>query len=323
MLEKGENNLVEWIRGHVTSVPRDGVLIDIGDDMAMLELGSERLLVASDMLMDGVDFDARIHVPERIGRKAIAVNLSDCAAMAARPAFALVSVALNDAWGMDEARRLFAGMQEIASKFGCIIVGGDTNSWSQPLAIDVTLLARPIEGIEPVRRSGALPGDALYVSGPLGGSLAGHHLDFVPRVRAAEALARILGADLHAMMDLSDGLSTDGHRMAAASGCGLLLEAAALTHAASDAARRNIGDSGRQVLDHVLNDGEDFELLFAARRGRLERLAAGEIERLTAAGLDEGFPMRIGEVIEARDVCLRHSDGRLAPIQAQGWQHFR
>lgn len=322
-MQKGEDNLVEWIAARIADTKRTDVLIDIGDDMAHLSATPDGWLASSDMLMDGVDFDAAVHTPEQIGRKAIAVNLSDCAAMAVEPRFVLVSVALNEAWSMDQARRLFEGIKAIADEFGCRIVGGDTNSWSYPLVIDVTILARPYPGIPPIRRSGARVGDEVYVTGPLGGSLAGHHLTFVPRVAAAKALAGLLGADLHAMMDLSDGLSTDGHRLARASSCGILLDRASVEKLATQAAR-DVAAAGRgRVLDHVLNDGEDFELLLIAAPGRIDRLAATPGDRLRHAGLDVGYPRKIGEIVSGHGVFLQNESGNREPVPPGGWQHFR
>ena len=284
--------------------------IGIGDDMAMLRIGGVDVLVTADMLMDGVDFEASKHAPERIGRKAMAASLSDCAAMAVRPRFALVSVALPNSWTMTQARRLFRGLEAMARRHGCLVVGGDTNSWSKPLVIDVMIVAEPWKGVRPVRRDGMRPGDAVYVTGHLGGSLLGHHLDFEPRVGEARRLAKKLGPRLHAMMDLSDGLSTDGHRMAAASGCGIEFDSAALKSVASEAARRTSASDGGALLDHVLNDGEDFELLCAA-----EPRAASRV-RLESAWT------QVGVAIDQRGLWLREATGRPRRIRQGGWEHW-
>lgn len=312
---KSEDALIEWIRAR--SVARDAsILLGIGDDMAMVRTGPEVLLTA-DMLMDGVDFDSARHAPDEIGRKALAVSLSDCAAMAVRPRWAVVSVALPDAWGMAEARGLHTGIERLAEEFEVRIVGGDTNSWKQPLVIDVTVLAEPWADIAPVTRSGMRPGDAIWVSGPLGGSLSGHHMSFRPRVREARALGAHYGNALHAMLDLSDGLSTDGHRMASASGCGIILEERQLHEAASDAAKEAARGDLEAIVKHVLDDGEDFELLFAVAGDAGEPPAVPNSDGARAARF-----VRIGVATGEPGLRVRGGDGTLRDVEAGGWQHF-
>lgn len=330
-MKKGEDNLVAWLAerfggkgsGHdpaagASSGSADrGVVIGIGDDMAWVAGGDSGVLLTADMLMDGVHFDTSVHGPEEIGRKALAVSLSDCAAMAVRPCYVVVSLALPEAWTMAQAQALFLGMEPLAEAFGCTIIGGDTNSWAAPLVVDVTVTARPYEGVAPVRRDGARPGDELWVTGRLGGSLRGHHLTFQPRVVEAHWLAGHLGASLRAMMDLSDGLSTDAGRMATASGCGLELDATALERVASDAAAEASQEDGRSVADHVLNDGEDFELFFAAAPGVMDKL------RVDADDPALEICSQIGVVVEGPGVWLLAADGSRQRIEPRGWQHFR
>jgi len=307
-MSKGEDRLIRWI-ARQCPIGR-GVAIGIGDDMASVRVGRRELLITVDMLMDGVDFDTRRHPPQRIGRKALAASLSDCAAMAVRPRYALVSVALPEEWTLRQANQLYRGLSATARAFECGIIGGDTNSWRRPLVIDVIVLAEPWPGTRPVRRSGMRPGDAVCVTGTLGGSIAGHHLDFTPRVAEAHALAGRLGRKLHAMMDLSDGLSTDADRLAAASGCGIELFEQALLASASAAARRLARRDGRSVLEHVLNDGEDFELLFAADPSGLPRIALN-------------CPWRqVGMATAGRGVWLRSASGRRR-LRRGGWEHWR
>lgn len=308
-MSKSETKLIRWITQRISG-PARGVSIGIGDDMAALRFARPDVLLTADMLMDGVDFDASRHSPERIGRKAVAASLSDCAAMAVRPRFALVSVALPNAWTMTQGQRLFRGLDDMALQHGCRIVGGDTNGWSKPLVIDVLIAAEPWKGIAPVRRDGMRPGDNVYVTGVLGGSLRGHHLDFAPRVREARRLAAHLGAQLHAMMDLSDGLGMDGRRMAAASRCGIELDEAALESVASPDAQRASASDGRSLLDHVLNDGEDFELLCAVDAHAAPPLRLGC--RWT----------RIGVATRRSGVWLRGAAGRLRRLPRGGWEHW-
>src|SRR5262249_45919156 len=171
--------------------------------------------------------------PRLVGRKAMAVNLSDIAAMAGRPVGAVVSVGLPRQGGRGLAEELFYGLREMADAFKTAIVGGGTNSWGGALVIPVTIPGQST-GRGPVTRSGARPGDWLLVTGPLGGSIRGKHLTFTPRVR--EALQLHAAADLHAMIDISDGLAADVNHICEESHCGAVLDAEALPIA--DAARR-------------------------------------------------------------------------------------
>jgi len=262
----GEFAYIEWLRKRTPTHPR--VLIGPGDDCAALAPGTRPLLVTTDMLMDGTDFLLAEVDPRRIGRKAMAVNLSDIAAMAGVPIAAVVSVALPQITNARKlAEELYLGMREMADRFQVPIVGGDTNSWDGKLVISVTLFGEATERGS-VRRNGAKPGDWLYVTGPLGGSILGRHLDFMPRI--AEALALHEAVDLDAMIDISDGLSADLHHILEESGCGATLDADAIPiH--PDAILRS-QSSGRPPLEHALTDGEDFELIFAVSPEQIHRV---------------------------------------------------
>jgi thiamine-monophosphate kinase len=294
----GEDDLIRLFREHLPAADRG---VPFGDDMAGIV--DAKLLWSTDMLMDGVDFDSSLHAWRLIGRKALAVNLSDCAAMAARPVSALCGLCLDRRVAPADALDLLLGAQEIAAEFGCAIVGGDTNSWDKPTVIAFTIAGACQAGNPPVLRSGALPGDGLWVSGRLGGSLLGRHLSFTPRVELALRLHRELPP--HAMIDISDGLARDAWRMCEASGCGVELDAALLGGVVHADAHKMAADDGREPLDHVLNDGEDFELALA-----LPAQAAGE-----AFGLH-----RVGTFVTRRDLRLV-ANGQARPIAPGGWQH--
>ncbi|UCF32611.1 MAG: thiamine-phosphate kinase [Phycisphaerales bacterium] len=299
-----ELEFVQWLQARG---PRESpVELGIGDDMAIVQTSAGQVLLASDMMLDGVHFDSSRHDLRLIGRKAVACNLSDCAAMAVKPLASTVSVAWPRDRSPDDAKKLFEGMDEIAREYGLALVGGDTVSWDQPLAIDVSIAGVPYEGIKPVTRSGARVGDILYVTGPLGGSVhSGHHLTFTPRVREARALAEALGSRLHAMMDLSDGLALDLHRLCQASGVGAIVEERRLEAVISEAATAAAANSGRTAIDHALSDGEDFELLFTVK---------GEIE----SGEVPVFPL--GRITD-RGVYLYRVDGQAEPLEPRGFLH--
>ena len=289
-----ESDFLDHLRRTAAVDPR--VPIPIGDDLAALNWpAGQLLLVGADQVLDGVHVDARVHSPRAIGVKAMNRNLSDCAAMACVPVAALVTLALPRGGGETVAREIVEGCRAAGAAFGCAVVGGDTGSWAGPLAVGVSILGRSA-GLSPVTRGGARPGDKLFVTGPLGGSLLGRHLTFTPRVDLALELAARF--ELHAMLDLSDGLSRDLPRLCAASGVGAMLDASRVP--IHDDARRMPGE--RSPLEHALHDGEDYELLFAA------------------ASCDHPRAIEIGEVLPGAGVWLR--DGASAtPLVALGWEH--
>jgi thiamine-monophosphate kinase len=196
-------------------------------------------------------------------------------------------------------------LRELADEFDTAIVGGDTNSWDGPLVISVTLLGEP-SPCGPVRRSGARVGDWLMVTGPVGGSIQGKHLDFTPRVR--EGLALASEVSLHAMIDVSDGVAADVAKLCAESGCGAVIRAADIP---ISAAARSMADA-KTPLEHALGDGEDFELVFAVtpEDGR-SLLARQPISGITLAA--------IGECV-AGGLWLEESDARRA-LEAAGYVH--
>jgi thiamine-monophosphate kinase len=267
--DKGEWALIDWIRGRTRLDPR-AVPLGPGDDMAIVRLaGESECLVTVDALVEGTHFDLAKATPREVGYKALAASLSDAAAMAALPVCAVAWVALPNGRDMAFAKEICRGLADAAQRFDCPIVGGDIVSGSGPLSVGTALVARA-DGIEPVRRSGAKAGDWLFATGELGGSVLGRHLSFVPRVAEARLLARTVM--LHAMIDLSDGLSTDLGHLCEESGVGAEVEAEAVPISAD--ARRLSETDGRPALEHALNDGEDFELLFAVGPEDGERLVA-------------------------------------------------
>ena len=308
---KGEWQLINWIRNR-TRLGCRRVPLGPGDDMAILALAREdRCLLTVDALVEGTHFDLSNATPRQVGYKALAVSLSDAAAMAALPVAAVAWVALPEGRSMAFAREISRGLADAARRFDCPIVGGDIVSGRMPLSVGTALVAREA-GIRPVRRSGARPGDALFVTGDLGGSLLGRHLSFVPRVAEARRLARAVR--LHAMIDLSDGLSTDLAHLCEESGVGAEVEARAVP--ISRNARRAARADGRPPLAHALDDGEDFELLFA--------VGPKDAKRLLARSPLKGLRLsHIGRIIKGRRMTLLGMDGRRTPLEPRGWEHFR
>jgi thiamine-monophosphate kinase len=297
-----EFHYIRWLRSRTTADPR--VLVGPGDDCAVLAAPTRPLLVTTDMLMDGTDFILAEVGPRCAGRKAMAANLSDIAAMAGVPTAAVVSVALPRA-SRDLAEQLYLGLRDVADAFGVSIVGGDTNSWDAPLAISVTAFGEATDR-GAVLRSGAKPGDWVFVTGPLGGSIRGHHLDFTPRVR--EALALHAAVELRAMCDISDSLAADLNHILEESRCGAVLFADAIPVSA-DAVELG-RTSGKSPLQHALGDGEDFELVFTVSPADGERL----LRAPPVAGL-----AKIGECVESE--LWLEVDGKRERLQATGWVH--
>ncbi len=283
------------------------MLLGPGDDTAVLRAPpGVPWLVTTDMLLEGSHFVLADAGPRRVGRKAMAVNLSDIAAMAGRPVAAVASVGLPRQGGEKLAEELYLGLREMADAFDTALVGGDTTSWTGPLVIAVTLLGEATAK-GPVTRGGARPGDWLLVTGAVGGSIRGQHLDFTPRVR--EALLLHEQAALHAMIDVSDGLAADVGHICAESGCGAVLRAEAIPIAPAASAMAD----GRSGLDHALNDGEDFELVLALPAPEAERL----LQDQPLAGLTL---VHIGECLGEPGLWLEEA-GQRRLLEPRGYVH--
>ena len=302
---RGEFGLIAWIRERSKAGGR--VPLGIGDDCASLNFspGAE-VLVTTDMLMDGRHFRLAEVGAEAVGYKALAVNLSDIAAMAGVPVAAFVAVALPRGGAVEVAKELHAGMAPLAERFGVTLAGGDTNAWDGPLVVTVTLVGEATpRGV--VRRSGAQPGDAILVTGPLGGSLTRRHLHPTPRIAEALALAEV--ATIHAMIDISDGLASDlGHILDESGGLGATLDAASTP--IHDDARAMGGDP----LDHALHDGEDFELCLTLSQNEANRLLADPPPGVTLH--------RIGTIEVEAGLRLRRPDGSISSLAAKGFDHL-
>ena len=300
-----EFSLIEWIRAQASDLPR--LTIGIGDDTASIRFPNPSdCLVTSDMLIEGVHFSLPPTTPRDIGRKVLAVNLSDIAAMAGNPLAAVISVALSRNGAMDFARELHQGLLELADEFGVALAGGDTNIWDGPLVVSVTLLGETTEK-GPVRRTGARVGDWIMTTGCFGGSLSGKHVSFQPRV--TEALLLHDTVTLHAMIDVSDGLAADLHPILDESNVGAVLYEQAIPIA--DASQR-INDE-ISALEHALGDGEDFELLFS--------VSPDDGRRLLADPPVDVLLSHIGEILEAGCRDLADAAGNRKPLPRAGWVH--
>ena len=310
MSATNEFGLIEWFREN--SATNDRVRLGIGDDTAIVDVfnrsesNSSETLVTVDMLMEGVHFTCPPATGFQVGRKALAVNLSDIAAMAGRPTAAVVSVAINRKHGPEFAQEVHRGLQELANEFNVAVVGGDTNVWDKPTVISVTQFGEVTER-GAVQRSGAKPGDWIIVTGELGGSIHGKHLNFTPRV--LEALALHEAADIHAMLDISDGISSDLLHILKESGIGARIDAGALP--ISEAVSQTNDD--RSPVQHALDDGEDFELLFTVSPEDGKRL-------IIEAPIDIRLS-KIGEINSDSDCILISPCGTDLSLTRGGWEH--
>jgi len=300
-----ELDFIDWICSR-SEFDRARVPLGPGDDSAVINCGDEHILVATDQVLDGVHFILAEHGPEAVGRKAMARNLSDLAAMAAMPLGAVAAVALPKGATRSDAEGIYCGLRNVGDEFDCPLVGGDVGSWSGPLSVCVTVFGRPSAG-GTILRSGALAGDAVCVTGALGGAWRSpRHLDFTPRIAEAVSLARQY--DLHAMIDISDGLAADLGRLCTASGvAGEVVAADVPIHGDVQ------GDSTEARLAAAMGDGEDYELLFtipAAQAGQL----------LACQPLDVAVS-RIGSIAEGSKLSLILPDGSREELMPQGWEH--
>ena len=299
----GEVGLIARLRRRL---PPGGASVEtgIGDDAAVVRVPgagrTTRLLLACDMLVEGVHF-LRRRVPARwIGWKALAVNVSDIAAMGGEPRWAVVSLGLPPSTAVRLVEELYGGLARCARRFGVAIVGGDTVR-APRLTIDVAI-AGTADARRIVRRSGARPGDVLFVTGRLGGSYkSGAHARFTPRLFESRQLLRRVR--VRAMMDLSDRLASDLWQMSRASGVRLRVEAARIPVAAAAG-----------TVYHALMDGEDFELLFAVRPSDAARVPR-RLGRCPVTRIGTATRRGIG-------VELEGADGRLKPLRPSGFRHF-
>lgn len=304
-----ETDFLNWLRDKLP--PHPNPLLGPGDDAAVLGLaGDPRCVVTTDMLNEGVDFVADDCDWRLVGRKALAVNLSDLAAMAARPVAAFVSLSLPRHDALATAQQLYEGLMPLAEEFEIAIAGGDTNTWDGGLVISITAIGE-VTGRGPLLRSGACAGDAVLVTGEFGGSILGKQFHFTPRVR--ESLQLHASYRIHAAIDVSDGLSLDLSHITDESGCGALIDLDAIPIANDSHQLARESPQQETALEHALSDGEDFELILA--------VPADEAQRLLADQPLETPLTRIGTFIEEEGLWSASDDGLRQPLRPRGYEH--
>jgi thiamine-monophosphate kinase len=307
-----EFELIALLTGSIAG--NKSVVVGPGDDCAVLDLGiPDRLvLFKTDAVVEGVHFDANA-APEQVGHKALARCLSDVAAMAGTPTAALVTLGLPRAFDPGFIEKIYSGMNTLARRYDVAIVGGETTINPDRILISIAMVGTARRG-KTVLRSGAEAGDALFVTGELGGSIAGRHLQFEPRLAEAQWLASHF--PVHAMIDLSDGLAGDLRHVLKSSrvGAELLATAIPISREARKAAKAV--SSAKPPLLAALTDGEDFELLFAvAARDAIAVLDAWKTQ----------FPKLplacIGKITAGEGITIRDKEG-IRPLPAHGYVHF-
>ncbi|MCI0487233.1 MAG: thiamine-phosphate kinase [Blastocatellia bacterium] len=333
-----ESEIISRIRKRAAA-PRDA-RVPIGDDAAVMEFaGADDLIACCDLMVEGVHFQTHWATPRLIGRKALAVTLSDVAAMGGSPRFAMISLALPAAKSSEFVNELFDGIFEMADAAGVFIIGGDTSSSPDSLFIDTIALGRCAKG-RAITRAGALPGDRIFVTGSLGASRLGlmllgqgfrleddsqndkeagrarrlallKHLAPAPRLEFGRTIGEAGLAN--SMIDISDGLSTDLSHILEESRSGAIIHAAALP--IDDSVIALAPDELKtDPLDLALHGGEEYELLFTAPPENRDRI----IELSAATGLPV---TEIGEIIIGEGLRIERN-GALEPVKPRGYEHL-
>jgi thiamine-monophosphate kinase len=319
-------------------------VLGIGDDAAIVDPPEgERLLLTTDSLVEGVHFSRKWMPPRYLGRKSVAVNASDIAAMGGDPLYLLLSLGVPRDGEVEPLWALVEGVYERARELGMSLVGGNLASSPAGVVVDVTVVGATIAR-RALRRAGATPGDGIYLSGRIGASSTGlklleqgavlapggglivpeslrggpvtlaedcirAHIDPEPRIGLGAELNR--GRLATAAIDVSDGLALDLHRLCRASGVGARIEEAALPIAPGLLAWARLWK--RNPTQAAVSGGEDYELLFTGRGGT-------KLERLRERG--DFLVTRIGEITAGESVEIVGRDGSARPLTASGWDHF-
>jgi thiamine-monophosphate kinase len=334
---KSEFDFIDALRQR-TAAAGHSLVAGIGDDAAVLRStpGKETVLTA-DLLVEDIDFRRTTTPPYLLGHKALAVSLSDIAAMGARPLWSMVSIGVpEDVWGTDFVERLYDGLLDLASRYGVQLIGGDTSRTNERIVID-SIVSGECAAKMAVMRSGAQVGDQVFVTGSLGAAAAGlrliergahlaeqnladddsQKLDHIllrqlrPEPRVGWGI--VIGEERLAtsMIDLSDGLSSDLNRLCAASNVGALIDSALLP--VDDRVTELCGRRALDPLQLALHGGEDFELLFTVNPDNVARLP----RRVDGVEIK-----RIGEITDSRDGVRISEGARVWELKPGGWFHF-
>ncbi len=304
-----EFSFIKWIR---SGQKKDkDISIGIGDDCSSIKVNKDKLyLVTTDMLVQDTHFELKKNKPGEIGRKSIACSISDIAAMGCTAKYAVISICFPAKTGTRFAKELYRGMKEEADEYDIKIIGGDVVSSKKLLVINVAMLGEN-SGVKPVTRSNARAGDAIMVTGTLGGSILKKHATFKPRLK--EGLMLNKKFKVNSMIDISDGLLSDLNHILDESKVGAVLYEDKIP--VSVDAKKLSRKTGLGPLHHALNDGEDYELLFT--------LSDKESERLLSSGQLSIRVSKIGHIKKPGGITIRDSNGKLRKIKPMGYEHFK
>ena len=333
--EIGEFGLIDRIK-NIVDISSAELMVGIGDDAAAFRTSSDLLtLLTTDVLIEDVHFKLAYFTFQQLGWRALAVNLSDIAAMGGRPKYAVFSLGLPEKIQVESIEEFYRGAKELGDKFQTAVIGGDTTQSPDRLFVSVTVVGE-VEEEKLMRRSGARVGDAVFVTGTLGGAQAGlrllksnnippfkgglkggalieKHLSPQPRINEARFLVE--NFPIHAMIDVSDGLASEINHICKQSNVGAFLNADEIP---IDSATQEAADFFKdKPLNYALRGGEDFELLFTAPEEIANELQKKFREKF-------GFECsKIGVIKEQADgIILEDTDGKQVPIPAEGYEHF-
>jgi thiamine-monophosphate kinase len=308
-------NEFELIARIVPGLPvNDQVVRGAGDDCALLDLGLKENLVLfkTDAVVEGVHFTAET-TARKVGRKALARVLSDVAAAAGTPVSCLVTLGLTKKFDPDYVLEFYEGLNELAREYYVSVSGGETTRTTGPFFVSVALIGT-VPRRRMITRAGAKEGDAIFVSGELGGSIEGRHLDFEPRIKEAQWLAE--NFSVRCMMDLSDGLAGDLRHILHASKVGAELLSVAIPISRASKLKAKTESSAKPPLLAALSDGEDYELLFTVSSKDAVRVLDGWKKQFPKTKLS-----CIGKITGQPGLRLRDGAG-VRSLPAHGYTHF-
>ena len=316
-----EHKFIDWVKQVCEAPPHKQAVLGIGDDAAIVDHGDNLTVVSTDLLADKVHFILGETPNRLIGRKALAVNLSDLAAMAAVPVSVVVGLLLPRSMDLEQAKEIFGGLKELADQFSVAIVGGDTNCHDGPLVINCAVtgvLPRSRDTANTWNMSAAKEGDDILVSGDFGNSITGKHLTFEPRIDLAIYLAKHY--QINAATDITDSLAIDLAAIAEKSGCGVRVSLADIPISA--AAQKLDGEVSVDEEGHLkvsaavagaLFDGEDFELAVTVSPETADKILA-----------DKNCPSpltRVGSITSTSGFEIVEGSGQAVKILPRGYEH--
>jgi thiamine-monophosphate kinase len=331
LTELGEFAFIDRITPGCQAADASRVLRGIGDDAAVIDAGGDLLLVTTDMLIERVHFLRGTISYRQLGSKALAVNLSDIAAMGGVPHEAFISIAIPPTVSVEELDELYDGMKELARSTGVNVLGGDTTGSKADLCLNLVVTGSVPRG-EVLCRTGARVGDRILVSGTLGDSAGGLvvllegptvpsavaepllRAHYEPELYLAEARLLAASGAAHAAIDLSDGLASDLRHVCRGSGVGAIVDAPSLPLSA--ALRALCDATGHDILRLALGGGEDYRLLATVDPGRVAELQAAVAARTGRTLFD------IGGIVPGDTIRLRQADGSCRPLEVTGFDHF-